>query len=82
MGSLGTLYGICIFINEKILKKYAKDYSFTGYNRHEALFLTDRESRILFDLFIKAYDEFCQDGFSEDVLVSYTMLILAYTWRF
>ncbi|RKE42588.1 helix-turn-helix domain-containing protein [Sphingobacterium detergens] len=78
----GPFMGYGIFINEKILKKYAKDYSFTGYNRHEALFLTDRESRILSDLFIKAYDEFCQDGFSEDVLVSYTMLILSYTQNF
>lgn len=78
----GPFMGYGIFINEKILKKYAKDYSFTGYNRHEALFLTDRESRILFDLFIKAYDEFCQDSFSEDVLVSYTMLILSYTQNF
>ncbi|WET71824.1 helix-turn-helix domain-containing protein [Sphingobacterium sp.] len=78
----GPFRGYGIFVNEKLLKKYAKDYTFTGYNRHEALFLTERESKLLFDLFIKAYEEYGQNEFSEDVLVSYTMLILSYTQNF
>ncbi|ODS87578.1 MAG: transcriptional regulator [Cytophagaceae bacterium SCN 52-12] len=78
----GSFFGYGIFVSEKLLKKYAKDYTFTGYNRHEALYLTDRESRILMDLFIKAHDEYNQDDFSEDVLGSYTTLILSYTQTF
>lgn len=78
----GPFLGFGIFVNEKLLKNYAKEYTFTGYNRHEALFLTERESKVLLDLFIKAYDEYLQDGFSEDVLVSYTTLILSYAQTF
>ncbi len=75
-------YGYGIFVNAKLLDKLAKDYTFTGYTRHEALFLTDRESKILYDLFIKAYEEYQQDDFSQDVLVSYATLILSYTQTF
>lgn len=78
----GSFLGYGIFINEKLLKRYSKDYTFTGYNRHEALYLTDRESRILLDLFIKAHEEYCQADFSEDVIASYTSLILSYTQNF
>lgn len=74
--------GYGIFVNAKLLDKFAKDYTFTGYSRHEALFLTERESKILYDLFIKAYGESQQDGFSKDVLVSYATLILSYTQTF
>ena len=72
----GPFVGYGIFVNAKLLDKFAKDYTFTGYTRHEALFLTERESRILYDLFIKAYEEYQQDDFSQDVLVSYATLIL------
>ncbi len=78
----GSFLGYGIFISEKLLKKYAKDYTFTGYNRHEALYLTERESRILLDLFKKAHDEYNQVDFSEDVVASYTTLILSYTQNF
>ncbi len=46
------------------------------------MLLTDRESKILYDLFIKAYEEYQQDDFSQDVLVSYATLILSYTQTF
>ncbi|MDV4043712.1 AraC family transcriptional regulator [Elizabethkingia anophelis] len=78
----GSFFGYGIFVSEKLLKKFAKDYTFTGYNRHEALYLTERESRILIDLFIKAHDEYNQNNFSEDVIGSYTALILSYTQTF
>ncbi|WP_060875594.1 helix-turn-helix domain-containing protein [Myroides odoratus] len=78
----GSFLGYGIFVSEKLLKKYAKDYTFTRYNRHEALYLTERESRILLDLFIKAHDEYSQADFSEDVLGSYTTLIFSYTQIF
>ncbi|WEK71194.1 MAG: helix-turn-helix domain-containing protein [Candidatus Chryseobacterium colombiense] len=78
----GSFLGYGIFISDKLIKKYAKDYTFTGYNRHEALYLTERESKILLDLFIKAHDEFNQNEFSEDVIASYTSLILSYTQTF
>ncbi len=74
--------GYGIFVNAKLLDKFAKDYTFTGYTRHEALFLTDRESKLLYDLFIKAYEEHQQDDFTQDVLISYATLILSYTQIF
>lgn len=74
--------GYGIFINAKLLDKFAKDYTFTGYTRHEALFLTEREGKILYDLFIKAYEEYQQDGPSREVLISYATLILSYTQTF
>ncbi|GAQ15669.1 transcriptional regulator, AraC family [Myroides odoratimimus] len=74
--------GYGIFVNAKLLDKFAKDYTFTGYTHHEALYLTERESDILYDLFIKAYEEFQRDNFSQDVLVSYATLILSYTQTF
>ncbi|WP_282631016.1 helix-turn-helix domain-containing protein [Empedobacter sedimenti] len=74
--------GYAIFINSKLLDKFAKDYSFSGYTRHEALYLTERENKILFDLFIKAFDEFKSENASNDVLISYATLILSYTKNF
>lgn len=74
--------GYGIFINAKLLDKFVKDFTFTGYTRHEALFLTERESKILYDLFIKAYEEYQQDDFSQEVLISYATLILSYTRTF
>ena len=71
--------GYAIFINSKLLDKFAKDYSFSGYTSHEALYLTERENKILFDLFIKAFDEFNNENASNDVLISYATLILSYT---
>lgn len=78
----GPFIGYGIFVNAKLLDKFAKDYTFTGYTRHEALFLTERESKILYDLFIKAYEEYQRDNYSQDVLVSYATLILSYTQTF
>lgn len=75
-------FGYAIFVNSKLLDRVASAYTFTGYNRHEALFLTDRESKILQDLFIKAYEEYQRDNFSVEVLVSYASLILSYTQTF
>lgn len=75
-------YGYGIFVNVKLLDKYAKDYSFSGYNRHEALYLTQRENLILKDLFVKAYEEYQIKNFSQEVLVSYVVLILSYTQIF
>ena len=77
-----TFMGYGIFISEKLIKEISNKYTFTGYNRHEALYLTERESKILMDLFQKSYDEFCQPDFSEEILVSYTSLILSYTQNF
>ncbi|MGN6294550.1 MAG: helix-turn-helix domain-containing protein [Chitinophagaceae bacterium] len=81
--NLANLFsGYGIFVNEKLLNKYAKDYTFMGYNTHEALFLTQRESAILYDLFIKAFEEYKRESFSQDVLLSYATLILSYTQTF
>lgn len=71
--------GYGIFINEKVLRKIAKDFTFMGYDKHEALFVTNEERMILYDLFKKAFTEYKKKAPSQDVLVSYTSLILSYS---
>ena len=46
------------------------------YNNHEALFLTREEEVLLWDLFDKAYHEFCKEDFQKNILISYIVLIL------
>lgn len=55
-----------------------KEYNFSGYNNHEALFLTPEEKKTLEDLFLKAYQEYGKTTFSREVIVSYAALILSY----
>lgn len=71
--------GYAIFINKKLLDKTVKDISFAGYDRHEALFLTQEEKDTLYDLFSKSYKEYEKESFSKEVLLSYASLILSYT---
>ncbi len=74
--------GYCILVSGKLLKKYAKDYSFMHYNNHEALFLTRAEEAILWDLYRKAYDEYQKEFYSKEVILSYVGLILSYAQIF
>ncbi|MFT4092707.1 MAG: helix-turn-helix domain-containing protein [Niabella sp.] len=75
--------GYHILIDSGLFRKIAKQYSFTYYNNHEALFITKEEEKIITDLFKKALKEF--DGnehFSKDIVISYASLILSYIQKF
>ncbi|XRE44761.1 Transcriptional regulator, AraC family [Tenacibaculum discolor] len=74
--------GYHILINKKVFKDYAKTYNFSGYDRHEALFLKQEEEDLLADIFNKAYSEYLKANFSEEILLSYSKLILSYIHSF
>lgn len=74
--------GYHILINKKIFNDYAKTYNFSGYDKHEALFLNQDEEDLLTGIFEMAYNEFSKTDFSEDILLSYSKLILSYIHSF
>ncbi|MEH0157284.1 helix-turn-helix domain-containing protein [Limibacter armeniacum] len=74
--------GFHILIHKSLFKDYAKNYNFSGYDRHEALFLNQEEETLLADIFNKAYAEYLKPNFSEDILLSYSNLILSYIHSF
>ncbi|WP_157278767.1 helix-turn-helix domain-containing protein [Olivibacter sitiensis] len=75
--------GYHILIERNLLKKIAREYSFTHYTNHEALFITKEEEKIITDLFQKAFKEYHRsDPFSKDIVVSYASLILSYIQQF
>nr|WP_315034469.1 helix-turn-helix domain-containing protein [uncultured Chryseobacterium sp.] len=74
--------GYAIMVSAKYLEKFAKDYNFVHYNNHEALFLTEEEVAILWDLFIKADDEFQKQYYSKNIILSYISLIMTYVKHF
>lgn len=75
--------GYHILIEERLFKKIAREYSFTHYRNHEALFITKEEEKIITDLFRKAYTEYRRsENFSRDIIVSYAALILSYIQNF
>ncbi|KIC63942.1 helix-turn-helix domain-containing protein [Chryseobacterium taiwanense] len=71
--------GFNIFVSAKYINQLAKNYNFSHYNNHEALFLTKDEELIIWDLFSKVYDEFEKPQYSKDIIISYIGLILSYT---
>ncbi len=74
--------GYHILINKKIFNDYARAYNFSGYDKHEALFLNQEEEDLLTDIFEKAYNEFSKIDYSEEILLSYSKLILSYIHTF
>lgn len=74
--------GYNIYVSSDYMNKLAKDYSFTHYNSHEALFLTTSEEELLWNLYKQAYTEYTKDSFSKDIILSYVTLILSYTKTF
>ncbi|WP_313533411.1 helix-turn-helix domain-containing protein [Sphingobacterium athyrii] len=75
--------GYQILIDTGLFGKIAKEYSFTYYGNHEALFITKEEEKIITDLFQKALKEFnSYDNFSKDIVISYASLILSYIQKF
>ena len=61
-----------------------KDYSFFSYEISEALHLSDKEKKILFDCVLKIQEELTQniDGYSQALLVSTIELLLNYCSRY
>lgn len=75
--------GYHILIDAGLFRKIAKEYSFTYYNSHEALFITKEEEKIITDLFQKALKEFDDhENFTKDIIISYASLILSYIQKF
>ncbi|RPE08179.1 AraC family transcriptional regulator [Chitinophaga lutea] len=75
--------GYHILIDAGLFRKIAKEYSFTYYNNHEALFITKEEEKTITDLFQKALKEFDRnENFSKDIVISYASLILLYIQKF
>ncbi len=75
--------GYHILIDAGLFRKIAKEYSFTYYGNHEALFITKEEEQIITDLFKKALNEFeGNEHFSKDIVIHYASLILSYIQKF
>ncbi|WP_410221127.1 helix-turn-helix domain-containing protein [Pedobacter sp.] len=75
--------GYHILIDAGLFQKIAKEYSFTYYSNHEALFITKEEEKTITDLFQKALKEFNgNENFSKDIVISYASLILSYIQKF
>ncbi|WP_338839283.1 helix-turn-helix domain-containing protein [Flavobacterium ginsenosidimutans] len=75
--------GYHILLDTGLFRKIAKEYSFTYYNNHEALFITKEEEKTITDLFQKALKEFeSNDNVSKEIVVSYASLILSYIQKF
>ncbi|MFT4202857.1 MAG: helix-turn-helix domain-containing protein [Chitinophagaceae bacterium] len=75
--------GYHILMASNIFRKIAREYSFTHYGNHEALFITKEEEKIITDLFQKAFTEYNRsENFSKDIVVSYASLILSYIQNF
>ncbi len=75
--------GYHILIDAGLFRKIAKEYSFTYYSNHEALFITKTEEQIITDLFQKALKEFDDnEHFSKEIVIHYASLILSYIQKF
>jgi len=79
-----TLYFHADLIRHYQLGKNILQYGFFGYSVNEALFLSDKEKRIIQNLFESIIAELQHDidGFSQDVLVSQIELLLNHSNRF
>lgn len=77
------ILGYQILIDAGLFRKIAKEYSFTYYSNHEALFITKEEEKTITDLFRKALKEFDgNENFSKEIVISYASLILSYIQKF
>ena len=79
-----TLYFHADLIRNYQLGKNIHQYGFFGYAVNEALFLSDKEKKVIVGLFenIAAELDNNTDAFSQDVLVSQIELLLNYSNRF
>ncbi|WP_340156694.1 helix-turn-helix transcriptional regulator [uncultured Winogradskyella sp.] len=66
------------------LAKIIKKYNFFGYDVNEALFLSDKEEKIIIELFKNIQQEYQSniDKFSENIIISQIELLLNYAERY
>jgi AraC-like DNA-binding protein len=88
-GSDVSVNGIWLMIHPDFLRGYAldktiKEYGFFSYATHEALHLSEAEEDMINGMMHAIEKEYQQpiDGFSQDVMVSQTELLLNYCNRF
>lgn len=72
------------YFNGHFLHKEIAKYSYFDYEINEALHLSPREERLVWDLFTKIYNEYYDntDEFSKDIMLTHIDSILKYSQRF
>ncbi|HJT72703.1 MAG TPA: helix-turn-helix transcriptional regulator [Chitinophaga sp.] len=88
-GEESCLDGYILFFHADLVRNYSlgkniQQYGFFSYAVDEALFLSDKEKKVIAGLFENIADELDNntDAFSQDVLVSQIELLLNYSNRF
>ena len=88
-GDESCLDGYILFFHADLIRNYPlgkniQQYGFFSYGVNEALFLSDKEKKVITGLFENIADELDNntDVFSQDVLVSQIELLLNYSNRF
>ncbi|WPV64058.1 helix-turn-helix transcriptional regulator [Chitinophaga sp. LS1] len=88
-GEVGCLDGYLLLFHADLIRNYAlgqriQQYGFFSYAVNEALFLSDKEKKVIGGIFENIADELDNntDAFSQDVLVSQIELLLNYSNRF
>ncbi len=88
-GETSCLDGYILLFHADLIRNYAlgqriQQYGFFSYAVNEALFLSDKEKKVIEGLFENIADELDNntDAFSQDVLVSQIELLLNYSNRF
>lgn len=88
-GEESCLDGYTLFFHADLIRNYAlgkniQQYGFFNYEVNEALFLSEKEKKVIAGLFENIADELENntDAFSQDVLVSQIELLLNYSNRF
>jgi AraC family transcriptional regulator, transcriptional activator of pobA len=82
-------YGLSLLIHPDFIRNYSlvnniKRFGFFSYDIHEALFLSDKEKKIILNLLNTIHEELdgAIDDFSQEVIVSYIEVLLNYSNRF
>jgi AraC family transcriptional activator of pobA len=72
------------FLWNTALAKAIKQYEFFGYAINEALFLSEKEEKIIVDILLNIQREYDSniDKFSQDIIISQIEVLLNYTRRF
>ena len=72
------------FLWNTALAKKIKQYEFFGYQVNEALFLSEKEEKLMTDVMTKIRDEYHSniDSFSQNIIISQIEVLLNYAERF
>ncbi|PRD48550.1 helix-turn-helix domain-containing protein [Sphingobacterium haloxyli] len=72
------------FLWNTSLAEKMKRYAFFGYEVHEALFLSEKEEKIILEIFRQIQQEYSgnMDDFSKNIIISQIELLLNYSERF